>query len=165
MRLWGAWRGVASSHPSPPLLIRYALNYIPTIVLGVFVNHFFSGFIAVKLPFSLPASFRYILHSGIQLTELDTCYVSSLSWYFLTLLGTRNMAALVTDWLHSHASVELEAVPQQSPLASAMLLGLPMMGGSGPSEEQIFLGERDNLHVTKWDPKYVAEADKRLLAL
>lgn len=150
---WGPGAGSA-------MLKQYALNLVPTILLGVFVNHFFSGFIAAKLPFSPPASFRYMLHTGIALPELDACYVSSLSWYFLSLFGVRSLAALVTDWMQSGYAVQLQEVPSQSPIMSTMLLGLG--GAGGPSEDQLLQAECDNLHVTQRDATLLGEAEVRL---
>lgn len=147
------------------MMKQYALNFVPNILLGVFVNHFFSGFIVAKLPFSLPASFRYILHSGINLPHLDTCYVSSISWYVLSMLCVRSLASMVTEWVQNFQPVQLQNVPTQSPIMSSMLLGLPMMGGGGPSEEQMLQAERDNLHITTRDDRWLNEAEKRLLAL
>ncbi len=158
LEAWGPGAGGA-------MLKQYALNFVPTILLGVFVNHFFSGFIVAKLPFSLPSSFRYMLHSGVMLPELDACYVSSLSWYFLALMGVRNLAALLTDWMQDYQTVQLQEVAQQSPIVSTMLLGMPIMGSGGPSDEQMARLERDNLHVTRRDPAFLDEAEKRLLAL
>jgi hypothetical protein len=76
---WGPGSGSA-------MLKQYALNFVPTILLGVFVNHFFSGFIVAKLPFSPPAAFRYILHSGLDLPgEACTHVPPSLTiWQSLT---------------------------------------------------------------------------------
>lgn len=153
---WGPGAGTA-------MLKQHALNFVPTILLGVFVNHFFSGFIAAKLPFSLPAGFRSVLQSGLPLPELDTCYVSSLSWYILSLFGVRSLASLFVEWLQNFQAVQLADVPQQSMLMGS--LGVPLMIGAGSSEEDLVKAERDNLHVTTRDENLLRNVEKRLLAL
>lgn len=44
-------------------------------------------FISVKLPFPLTPQFKSMLQSGVGTRDLDVRWVSSLSWYFLTLFG------------------------------------------------------------------------------
>lgn len=52
------------------MLRQYLLNFVPTVLLGVFVNHFFSGYVVGRLPFPLPVSFKSLLHGGIFLPEV-----------------------------------------------------------------------------------------------
>ena len=58
------------------------------------VSYFFSGFVAVKLPFPLTVRFKALLQRGIELASLDVSYVSALSWYFLVLFGLRGVISL-----------------------------------------------------------------------
>jgi hypothetical protein len=83
----------------------------------------------------------------------------------LTLIGVRNLAGLLTDWLQNYEYVQVQAVPQQSPLVTQMLIGIPMPGSSGPSEEKILEAERDNLHITMRNEAYLGSVESRLLLL
>jgi hypothetical protein len=67
------------------------LNFMPNMLLMGFISYFFSGFIVAKLPFHTTDRFRSMFQRGIALEDLDVSYVSSLSWYFLTLFGVRGL--------------------------------------------------------------------------
>jgi len=67
---------------------------VPQILLMTWVSYFFSGFVAVKIPFPLTVRFKPLLQRGIELASLDVSYVSSLSWYFLVLFGLRGVLSL-----------------------------------------------------------------------
>jgi len=68
---------------------------IPNMLLMGWTSYFFSGFVLVKLPFGLSHRFKAMLQRGIFLRTLDPSYVSSLSWYFITLFGLRGLFSLV----------------------------------------------------------------------
>ncbi|OAY76454.1 ER membrane protein complex subunit 3 [Ananas comosus] len=67
---------------------------IPQTLTFAWVNFFFSGFVAAKIPFPLTQRFRGMLQNGIDLSTVDVSYVSSRSWYFLNLFGLRAYSAL-----------------------------------------------------------------------
>eukprot|EP00924_Labyrinthula_sp_SR-Ha-C_P013201 snap_masked-scaffold_12-processed-gene-12.58-mRNA-1 protein AED:0.03 eAED:0.03 QI:0/-1/0/1/-1/1/1/0/254 len=68
---------------------------IPNMVMFGWISYFFSGFVLVKVPFSLTDGFRDMLQRGINLDSLDVSYVSSLSWYFLVMFGARGLFSLI----------------------------------------------------------------------
>ncbi|XP_020579423.1 ER membrane protein complex subunit 3 [Phalaenopsis equestris] len=68
---------------------------IPQSLTFAWVNFFFSGFVAAKLPFPLTPRFRSMLQNGIDLSTVDVSYVSGRSWYFLNLFGLRGLFSLI----------------------------------------------------------------------
>lgn len=69
---------------------------LPNFAMMGFVGYFFSGFVCLKVPFSMPSSrFRLMLQRGVDLQTLDVSYVSSLSWYFLITFGMSGIYKLI----------------------------------------------------------------------
>mmetsp|Transcript_4570 Transcript_4570/g.5293 ORF Transcript_4570/g.5293 Transcript_4570/m.5293 type:complete len:286 (+) Transcript_4570:181-1038(+) len=68
---------------------------VPNMVMMGWISFFFSGFVLVKLPFSLTEGFKEMLQRGVSLSSLDVSYVSSLSWYFLVMFGMRGLFTLI----------------------------------------------------------------------
>lgn len=62
-------------------------NFIPQTIIMWWVNHFFAGFVLMKLPFPLTPRFKEMLQSGVMTADLDVRWVSSISWYFISVLG------------------------------------------------------------------------------
>lgn len=60
---------------------------VPQSLIMGWINAFFSGYVIMKLPFPLTPQFKSMLQSGVGTRDLDVRWVSSLSWYFLTLFG------------------------------------------------------------------------------
>ena len=51
------------------------------------VRKVYTDVVTVKLPFPLTPQFKQMLQAGVGTRDLDVRWVSSLSWYFLTLFG------------------------------------------------------------------------------
>lgn len=68
---------------------------VQNMVMMQGIQHFFSGFILLKIPFSLTAGFKNMFQRGLaELPDLDPSYVSSVSWYFLVMYGLRSFFRL-----------------------------------------------------------------------
>ena len=68
---------------------------VQNMVMMQGIQHFFSGFILLKIPFSLTAGFKNMFQRGLaDLPDLDPSYVSSVSWYFLVMYGLRSFFRL-----------------------------------------------------------------------
>lgn len=70
-------------------------NFIPQTIIMWWVNHFFAGFVLMKLPFPLTSRFKEMLQSGVMTADLDVRWVSSISWYFISVLGLNPVYNLI----------------------------------------------------------------------
>mmetsp|Transcript_18866 Transcript_18866/g.21617 ORF Transcript_18866/g.21617 Transcript_18866/m.21617 type:complete len:301 (+) Transcript_18866:117-1019(+) len=70
---------------------------VQNMVMMQGISHFFQGFILLKVPFPLTRGFKMMFQRGLgELTSnLDTSYVSSVSWYFLVMFGLRGFFRMV----------------------------------------------------------------------
>jgi len=101
---------------------------VQNMVMMQAIQHFFSGFILLKVPFSLTMGFKQMFQRGLEgLTTLDTSYVSSVSWYFLVMYGLRGFFRLVIG------SPKVETIQSQQML---FLLGKRPGGGGGGNPAQ-----------------------------
>ncbi|KAL4371788.1 hypothetical protein AHAS_Ahas06G0200800 [Arachis hypogaea] len=108
---------------------------IPQTLTFAWVNFFFSGFVAAKIPFPLTQRFRSMLQNGIDLSTVDVSYVSSRSWYFLNLFGLRGLFSLILG--------EENAVDDTQRMMQ--------MGGFGMDPSKGLSAEKDNLDITQHD--------------
>ncbi|PRP79423.1 Transmembrane protein [Planoprotostelium fungivorum] len=119
--------------------------YVPQMFLMTWVSYFFSGFVCAKLPFPLTQTFRTMLQRGVELNTLDVSYVSSLSWYFLTLFGLGGVNSIVLG--------EQSLGDDTSLMRDQMMMGMGGGGGmpgAGPSVSdllKIYQSERENLEL------------------
>jgi len=68
---------------------------VQNMVMMQGIQHFFSGFILLKVPFPLTLGFKQMFQKGLyELSTLDTSYTSSVSFYFLTMFGLRSFFKL-----------------------------------------------------------------------
>ncbi|KAF4399537.1 hypothetical protein G4B88_022620 [Cannabis sativa] len=125
---------------------------IPQTLTFAWVNFFFSGFVAAKIPFPLTQRFRSMLQNGIDLSTVDVSYVSSRSWYFLNLFGLRGLFSLILG--EENAMDDTQRMMQ--------------MGGFGFDPSKNLGAEKDNLDIMQHDwamPKFEQRAEAVLRKL
>jgi ER membrane protein complex subunit 3 len=127
---------------------------LPNFALMNFVNSFFSGFVCLKVPFSMPSNhFKTMLQRGVDLRELDVSYVSSISWYILLTFGLSGVYRLILD----EDNVDPMEMQKQQ-----MTMG--MGGGQQFDAKAAYKGCRDMLAMSKNDfDARTVEAEKLLL--
>lgn len=77
------------------------------------IQHFFSGFILLRVPFPLTVGFKNMFQKGMaELPNLESSYVSSVSWYFLVMYGLRSFFKLING-TPSQEQREQEVLLQQ----------------------------------------------------
>jgi len=121
------------------------------------INYFFSGFVCIRLPFTLTYRFKPMLQRGMLLFGLDMSWVSSLSWQVLNQFGLRG----VHQWiLGSDEIVDPFAQQQQ------MMGGGPQAGMPGqPKMKQLYKGEHDNLKLVRYNSSVLEKLEESVMAL
>lgn len=117
-------------------------NYIPQTVIMWWVNFFFSGFVIMKLPFPLTLRFKSMLQAGVSTPDLDVRWVSSISWYFVNLLGLKSIYNLILQ-----DSDMVNQLMQQTQQQSQM----SMPGAGAPSTDKIFNAEAENIQILSFE--------------
>ena len=69
--------------------------FVPQTIIMSWVSFFFSGFVLTRLPFPLTLRFKEMVQRGIDTSDMDVRWVSSLSWYFLNLFGLTSVYTLL----------------------------------------------------------------------
>ncbi|TXG69716.1 hypothetical protein EZV62_004651 [Acer yangbiense] len=144
---------------------------IPQTLTFAWVNFFFSGFVAAKIPFPLTQRFRSMLQNGIDLSTVDVSYVSSRSWYFLNLFGLRGLFSLILG--EENATDDTQRMMQMSGFGFDPTK-LPDHGLEAFFDKVSFLiakqvmnlgAEKDSLDIIQHDwalPKFEQRAEKVL---
>ncbi|CAI5526931.1 unnamed protein product [Closterium sp. Naga37s-1] len=108
---------------------------IPQSLTFAWVNFFFSGFVAAKVPFPLTQKFRGMLQNGIDLSTVDVSFVSSRSWYFLNLFGLRGLFTLILG--EDNATDDTQRMMAMQ------------MGGVGADPTKVLSAEKEALELTQ----------------
>ncbi|KXS12160.1 transmembrane protein [Gonapodya prolifera JEL478] len=126
--------------------------FIPQTLIMSWITFFFSGFVALKLPFPLTLRFKAMLQRGIETADMDVSWVSSLSWYFLNLFGLRGIFTLILGEENGERSVDdIKAMQTFSPA------GQP--GAAQQDLSKMFEGEKELLQLIEhsWDMRDIEE--------
>ncbi|KXT02767.1 hypothetical protein AC578_5463 [Pseudocercospora eumusae] len=127
---------------------------VPQSLIMGWINAFFSGYVIMKLPFPLTPQFKQMLQAGVGTRDLDVRWVSSLSWYFLTLFGLQPVYNFILGSNNAAAQVTQQ-------MAQAQMGQNPMGGQEDP--DKIFKAELENLEVI--EHRYILDGiEDRLLA-
>lgn len=135
---------------------------IQNMVMMQGIQHFFSGFILLKVPFPLTAGFKHMFQRGlVELPDLESSYVSSVSWYFLVMYGLRSFFKLAigepTLELREQEQVALQLGFQNPPNPGAK-------GQDAESAAKMLRQEAENLELFMADHKSEFDTvEKRLL--
>ncbi|KAG9300098.1 hypothetical protein G9A89_000838 [Geosiphon pyriformis] len=118
---------------------------VPQTIIMAWVNFFFSGFVLIKLPFPLTLRFKSMLQRGVETSDMDVTWVSSLSWYFLNLFGLRSIFTLLLG--------EDNAADGMRDMQSMAAMGAAATPGQPQDFNKLFLAERENLELTphEWE--------------
>jgi len=117
-----------------------AMMVSQTLIMG-WINAFFSGFVIMKLPFPLTPQFKAMLQSGVGTRDMDVRWVSSISWYFLTLFGLQPIYNFILGSENS-ANQMAQQMQQMNP-------GAMMQPNQDP--DKMFQAEAENLEVLEHD--------------
>lgn len=109
------------------------------------IQHFFSGFILLRVPFPLTNGFKNMFQRGVaDLPNLEPAYVSSVSWYFLVMYGLHSFLVLVTG-------SPSQEVKEQNVLLHRMGLQTPPNPTAGKQDAEtlakMLQQEADNLEM------------------
>ena len=108
----------------------------------------------MKLPFPLTPQFKQMLQAGVGTRDLDVRWVSSLSWYFLTLFGLQSVYNFILGSNNAASQVAQQMQMQQ-------MGGNPM--GAAEDPDKLFQAEAENLEVV--EHRYILDGvEDRLLA-
>jgi len=131
---------------------------VQNMVMMQGISHFFQGFVLVKVPFPLTNGFKMMFQRGLDLSTLETSYVSSVSWYFLVMFGLRAFFQLA-----------IGDVPQETKEASFLQhsLGTLINAPAGPQTfdaTKALTAEADNLELAR---RYsmLDDVEKRILGV
>jgi hypothetical protein len=135
---------------------------VQNMVMMQGIQHFFSGFILLKVPFPLTVGFKQMFQRGlVELPDLESSYVSSVSWYFLVMYGLRSFFKLAIG------DPPLELREQDMLLASMGFRNAPNPGQPDPDGEAMakqLLQEAENLELFMQAHKSEMDGvEKRLL--
>lgn len=136
------------------------LVMLQNMVLMQGISYLFQGFILVKVPFVLSNGFKHMFQRGLDITNLDTSYVSSISWYFLVMFGLRGFFTLIIGENAERGQEIKESVMLQTDFGLSSNLVIP------PGQKYDAVGalkiETENLEVACFGGSLV-NSEKRLL--
>lgn len=120
------------------------------------ISHFFQGYVLLKVPFPLTNGFKMMFQRGLDLTTLETSYVSSVSWYFLVMFGLRAFFVLAIGDVSQETQ---EGTIIQASLGNSTVALPP---GQKFDASKALRTEADNLEMVRYK-SLLDDVEKRLL--
>lgn len=130
---------------------------VQNMVMMQGISHFFQGFILLKVPFPLTRGFKMMFQKGLgeMSSNLDTSYVSSVSWYFLVMFGLRGFFRMV---IGDPTQEKVESLKMQNQL------GLTTAAGPAKFDAaKMLTQEADNLELLSKPKSDLDDVERRLL--
>eukprot|EP00923_Selenidium_pygospionis_P023790 GHVN01041422.1.p1 GENE.GHVN01041422.1~~GHVN01041422.1.p1 ORF type:complete len:221 (+),score=12.26 GHVN01041422.1:125-787(+) len=88
--------GLPSKMANPKeMALQIGLTQGTQIGFGFLMDKLFSGYFVAKTPFTLTYKFKGMFQRGIDVPSLESCYVSSFSWYMITLFGSYGLLPII----------------------------------------------------------------------
>ncbi|KAI0303875.1 transmembrane protein [Russula brevipes] len=120
---------------------------VPQMIVMGWINFFFEGF--VLTPVSADLGFKSMLQRGIQTTDMDVRWVSSLSWYFLNFFGLNGLYRILLGG-------DEGADATQNLAASPFAMATPQVGQ--PQDfNKLLKAERDHLEFAEGMHKWIGD--------
>ena len=130
---------------------------VQNMVMMQGISHFFHVFVLVKFPFPLTIGFKQMFQRGLDLSTIETSYVSRVSWYFLVMFGLHAFFRLS---IGDPSTNTLDITIKQRDLGMAE--GPVPVGPQQFDTPKASIAEAENLELVQ--QRAVAdEAEKRLL--
>lgn len=106
----------------------------------------------MRLPFALTLRFKSMLQRGIDTSEMDVSWVSSLSWYFLLLFGLQSIFVLFLGDANAADSTQ-----------DMRAMGAMAAPGQPVDMNKLFVAAKEDLDILhhRWD---LANVEQRLLS-
>ncbi len=137
-------------------LLQQMLNMGYQFGIGMIVGNFFSGFVTLRLPFSLTERFKAITQQGVGVPGLDSSFVSTMSWFYICLFGLQVACIRLLSKGGSSAE-EAQLMQMQMGMGMQQQQGQPFMG------KQQFAQEAEAHKLTEWAPTPLLLGERSLL--
>ncbi|KAI8613681.1 integral membrane protein DUF106-domain-containing protein [Chytriomyces sp. MP71] len=120
------------------------MMFVPQTIIMNWITFFFSGFVLIKLPFPLTVRFKAMLQAGVETRDMDVSWVSSISWYFLNLMGLQSIFTIILG--EDNAAGGMRDMQQMQQMNPAMMAA---GAGAAPDPSALFKSEREFLEISE----------------
>jgi hypothetical protein len=127
--------------------------------VGMIVGSFFSGFVTLRLPFSLTERFKSITQQGVGVPGLDSSFVSTMSWFYICQFGLQVACFRLLSRGGGNSAEEAQMMQMQMGMgmAGAQAAGQPFLAKTQ------FANEAEAHKLTDWAPTPLLLGERSLL--